>query len=221
MFSGLALAIVFGATFTAVNLRSPAPASNALGAASSPSNQMYWPTVGSPDPGSAPPQLSLLGPSTGTLNDQAGASAGAGAGSDAGAPSSATAGPAQPLLPATTVTPCLLPTWEGGQYCGPSPRPGNGSGPGGQCSGHETAPPCGPGAAAGTYYPYTLPVRCDGRITFDGRQWESELPPVANGPDLWVWMRLGPGGQLRFVSPDGTIGFTLDRGHTSPTCGTP
>jgi hypothetical protein len=117
------------------------------------------------------------------------------------------------------VTPCPLPTWEGGQYCGPSPQPGNGSGPGGQCSGHETALPCGPGAVVGTYYPYTLPVRCDGRIIFDGRRWESELPPVTNGPDLWVWMRLGPGGQLRFVSPDGTIGFTLDRANTPPKCG--
>ncbi|HEV3266653.1 MAG TPA: hypothetical protein VG014_14105 [Acidimicrobiales bacterium] len=224
MFSGLAVAVVFGAAFTAVNLRNPVPVTNALGAASGGFNQMFWPTVGSPGPGSAPVELSPLGPSTKTLNDQSNATAGAGAGSGSGvatgAPNSASSGPG--FSPGITVAPCPDPTWAGGQYCGPSPQPGNGSGPGGQCSGRETAPPCGPGAVVGTSYPYTLPVRCDGRIIFNGRRWDSDLLPPTNGPDLWVWMRLVPGGQLRFIGPDGTIGFTPDHGKPPPSCrGTP
>jgi hypothetical protein len=219
MVSGLAAAIVFGATFTAVNLRNPAPTTNALKATSSAGpDQVYWPSAGTPGLGSAPPFLSPLGPSTGIQSDAAGttATAGAGSGWGAGEPSS-TASPPPDSLPATT-QPCPTPTWEGGNYCGPPPQPGNGSGPGGRCSGDETAPPCGPGAVVGSYYAYTLPVRCDGLITFDGRRWTSDLLPPSSGPDLWVWMRLAPGGHLRFVSPVGTIGFTSGKGHASPTC---
>lgn len=214
-FSGLAVAIVFGATFAAVSLRTPAPTTNALGAASGSDNQMFWPTVGSPDPGSAPPMLSPLGPSTGAPNDQANATTGTGSGLGTGSPNSASS---LPGFTQTTMAPCPNPTWEGGQYCGPSPQPGNGSGRGGQCSGQETTPPCGPGAVVGTYYAYTLPTQCDGRIIFDGRRWDSDLPSPTNGPDLWGWMRLGPGGRLRFTGPDGTIGFTPDHGKPSPSC---
>ena len=222
MVGGLAVAIVFGATLTAVNLRTPAPITNALKAAPSAGpDQVYWPSADTPGLGSAPPFLSPLGPSTGTQGDLAGttatAGAGAGATSAGGTPSPNAAAP-QDFSPATT-QPCPTPIWAGGSYCGPPPRPGNGRGPGGRCSGHETTPPCGPGAVVGTYYAYTLPVRCDELITFDGRRWTSDLLPPSNGPDLWVWMRLAPGGHLRFVSPVGTIGFTPGRDITSPTCG--
>jgi hypothetical protein len=220
MAGGLAVAIVFGATLTAVNLRTPAPATNALNAAPSAGpDQVYWPSAGTPGPGSAPPSLSPLGPSTGTEGDLAGttATAGAGAGSAGGAPSLNT--PARQDFAPAAGPPCSTPTWAGGSYCGPPPQPGNGGGPGGGCSGHETAPPCGPGAVVGTYYAYTLPVRRDEVITFNGRRWRSDLLPPSNGPDLWVWMRLAPGGHLRFVSPVGTIGFTPGRGDASPPCG--
>lgn len=215
-FSGLAVVILFGATITAVSLRTSAPVTHAVGAASGSYDQMFWPTVSSPGPGSAPPELSPLGPSTGTPNDQANAATGTGAASGTGAqnPSSSLPG----FSPAATLAPCPNPTWEGGQYCGPSPQPGQGNGSGGQCSGHETMPPCGPGAVVGTYYAYTFPTRCDGRIIFDGRRWDSNLRPPTNGPDVWVWMRLGPGGHLRFISPDGTIGFTPDHGKPLPSC---
>jgi hypothetical protein len=224
MVGGLAVAIVFGATFTAINLRGPAPTTNALKAASSSGpDQVYWPSAGTPGPGSVPPALSPWGPSTGNQDDGVGttaaAGAGAGTGSGAGVPSSTTRAPQNfAPLPGTTSTPCANPTWEAGSYCGPSPQPGNGAAPDGRCSGHETAPPCGPGAVVGTYYAYTLPVRCDGLIIFDGRRWESDLLPPSTGPDLWVWMRLAPGGHLRFVSPVGTVGFTAGTGHASTTC---
>jgi len=222
MFSGLAVVVVFGAAFAAVNLRSPAPATNALGAPSGAYNQMFWPTVESLGPGSVPPVLSPLGPSTETLGDATAGTAGAGTGLGAGGSSSSASAQSPGFLPGTTVAPCPNPTWAGGQYCGPSTQPGNGSGPDGQCSDHETAPPCGPGAVVGTFYSYTLPVRCDGRIIFDGRRWDSDLLPPTNGPDVWVWMRLGPGGHLRFIGPDGTIGFTPDPGKPPPSCsGTP
>jgi hypothetical protein len=215
MFSGLAVAIVFGATFTAVSLRTPAPVTTAVGAASGASNQMFWPTVGSPDPRSAPPELSPLGPSMGVRGDATTGSANGGAGA-------LNSGSSPLSLPATTPTRCPTPTWEGGQYCGPAPQPGNGNGSDGKCSGNEPTAPCGPGAVVGTYYAYTLPVRCDGRITFDGRRWDSELPPPANGAEVWVWMRLEPGGHLRFVAPNGTVGFNPDRGKPPPSCnGTP
>ncbi|HEX3841412.1 MAG TPA: hypothetical protein VHU85_11515 [Acidimicrobiales bacterium] len=218
MVGGLAVAIVFGATFTAVNLRTPAPTTKALKAASSSGpDQVYWPSAGTPGIGSAPPVLPPLGPSTGNQDDAAGTTATAGAGTGAGEPSSSALAP-QDSLPGMTSTPCANPTWEAGSYCGPSPHPGNGAAPDGRCSGRETAPPCGPGAVVGTYYAYTLPVRCDGTITFDGRRWESDLLPPSTGPDLWVWMRLAPGGHLRSVSPVGTVGFTVGTGHASPTC---
>lgn len=228
MAGGLAMAIVFGATFTAVNLRAPAPVNKALSAPSGASNQMFWPTTGSPGPGSPPPALSPWGPSIPTQSDATAAAGAAGTGSGSGAagtgPGAAganagAAAPSQLFSPATTVTPCPDPAWIGGQYCGPAPEPGNGSGPGGRCSGQETTPPCGRGVVIGNSYAYTFAVRCDGRITFDGRQWESDILPPANGPDLWVWMRLAPGGHLRFVSTDGTLGFTPVQGHATPHCG--
>lgn len=219
MVGGLAAVVVFGATFTAVNLRSPAPVNNAAGTAAGTSNQMFWPTVGWPNPGSAPPELSPLGPSSGGQSDATAGAAGAGSGSGTGAPSSTSSASPQLFLPSTTLASCPDPTWKDGRYCGPAPEPGNGSGPGGQCSGHESTPPCGGGVVVGTYYAYTLPVRCDGRITFNGRRWESDLLPPTDGPDLWGWMRLGRDGHLRFVSPDGTVGFSPALGHATSNCG--
>src|SRR6266498_2932754 len=54
-------------------------------------------------------------------------------------------------------------------FCGPPHAAGNGAGPEGVCLGTETAPPCGPGAVPGRYYPCTLPLRCDGLVVFDGK----------------------------------------------------
>jgi hypothetical protein len=221
MVSGLAVAIVFGATLTAVNLRNPPPATTALEAAPSAApNQMYWPSAGSPGLGSAPQALSPLGPSSQAQGDATAATTNGAAGSAAGGSGSNPFAASPPSLPGETAVapPCAAPTWAEGSYCGPAPGPGNGDGPGGRCSGHEAAAPCGRGVLVGTYYAYTLPVRCDGLITFDGRRWQSNLLPPGNGPDLWVWMRLGSDGHLRMVSRDGTLGFTPLRGAPT-TCG--
>ena len=94
--------------------------------------------------------------------------------------------------------------------CGPAAGPGNGAGPGGVCTGTETAPPCGPGAMPGTYYPYSLAERCDGLAVFDGKVWRSELPPPVAGPTQHVWMALAPGGGAGFISPQGVVGFTRE-----------
>ena len=85
------------------------------------------------------------------------------------------------------VTPCpphqAEPTMNGA-YCGPAPRPGNGLGPSGECTGRETVPPCGAGMIPGRYYAYTLPGTCDGRLILDGGHWRSELPPSMRSPLL-------------------------------------
>ncbi len=224
MIGGLAVAIMFGATFTAINLKNSAPVKSALKSTRSAAhNQMYWPLVGTPDLSQAQPGLSTFGPS-----DEATASGASGDSTVQGTSGAAgtVPGPAAASTPPAAPAPCPAnspdPSWQNGRYCGPAPRAGDGSGPNGLCSGRETTPPCGRGVVVGKYYAYTLPERCDGRITFDGRLWDSEMPPPANGPDLWVWMRLDPGGELRFISPEGTVGFTPDKGQHPPSCtGTP
>jgi hypothetical protein len=217
MIGGLAVAIMFGGTFTAINVRSSVPVKSALKSTRSAlHNQMSWPSVSAtPDLSQAQRGLSTLGPSGGTTAS----------GASGDSASRATSAPAPAPAPAAAAAPAPCPahspnpSWQNGRYCGPAPRAGNGSGPNGLCSGRETTPPCGRGVVVGKYYAYTLPERCDGRITFGRRLWDSELPPPANGPDLWVWMRLGPGGELRFISPEGTVGFTPDKGQPPPSCG--
>ena len=205
-FSGLAVAIVFGATFAAVSLRTPAPTTNALGAASGSDNQMFWPTVGSPDPGSAPPMLSPLGPSTGAPNDQANATTGTGSGLGTGSPNSASSLPGSHRRRPWRRAP--IPPGRVGSTAVRPPSPGTESGRGGQCSGQETTPPCGPGpwSAPTTPIPSQLSAMAGSSSMVAGGTRTSASP--TNGPDLWGWMRLGPGGRLRFTGPDGTIGFT-------------
>ena len=114
-----------------------------------------------------------------------------------------------------------VPSMDTGQYCGPTPAPGNGSGPDGECTGKDFAPPCAPGAvAAGLYYAYTVPGHCDGRIFFDGRSWQSELPPPAEVSPFPVWIRLTAEGRLAFISPGGAVAFdpVPSDASTSPRC---
>lgn len=99
-----------------------------------------------------------------------------------------------------------------GMLCSGEPPAGNGLGVDGRCTGREPGPPCGAGAEPGRYYPYTLPLRCDGLAYFDGRPWYSQLPPPTDGGTTHVWMRLDPSGDLGFVSPRGAVGFTPDPG---------
>jgi hypothetical protein len=227
MIGGLAVVIIVGATFTAINVRTSVPVRSALKPTPSAThNQMSWPSVSAtPDLSQAQPGLSTFGPSGGT-GTQNGTTASGGTGSSGAAGATSAPAPAPALAPPAAPAPCPAhspdPSWQNGRYCGPAPHAGNGSGPNGLCSGRETTPPCGRGVVVGKYYAYTLPERCDGRITFDGRLWDSEMPPPANGPDLWVWMRLDPSGELRFISPEGTVGFTPDNGQPPPSCaGTP
>jgi hypothetical protein len=108
------------------------------------------------------------------------------------------------------------PSMQTGSFCGPTPGPGNGLGPSGECSGKETAPPCGPGMIPDRYYEYTLPGRCDGKLILDGRRWLSMLPPTTNGPSMNVWVSVYHGSKSAgFISPAGAVGFDLDTGQTS------
>lgn len=91
-------------------------------------------------------------------------------------------------------------------------------GPGGQCTGKETVPPCGSGAVPGRYYAYTMSGRCNGLVTFDGRRWVSELPPPYPVPAFHVWMRLQIGGGLGFISPTGSVGLEPYTGQRLPAC---
>jgi hypothetical protein len=124
--------------------------------------------------------------------------------------------------PAPAPLPCpphqTTPTWRD-TFCGPAPPPGNGLGSNGECTGAETGPPCGPGVVIGRYYAYTLPGTCDGVIVFDGRRWDSELPPDHRVPDMNVWMRLGAPSGAGFISPNGAVGFRPDAGAPPPSCG--
>jgi hypothetical protein len=122
--------------------------------------------------------------------------------------------PAPPKCPARQTQPSFNLT-----YCGPTPGPGNGLGPSGECTGHETAPPCGPGMVPNRYYPYTLPGRCDGRLILNGSRWRSGLPPPMPVPDLYVWVSLnargeGPG----FISAQGAVDFRRDTGQPVAAC---
>lgn len=114
------------------------------------------------------------------------------------------------------------PTFVGGSFCGPPPPAGNGFGPGGVCTGRETAAPCGPGVVPGRYYAYTVPGSCTGLIIFDGRRWVSELPPPSPVAPFHMWLRLGPNGQsLGSISPDGAVGYVPYTGQPLRACQTP
>lgn len=115
----------------------------------------------------------------------------------------ATAPPTPPPCKADQRTP----TMSTGRYCGPAPHAGNGAGPDGTCTGTEATPPCGPGVVPGRYYAYTMPGTCSGLITFDGKQWVSELPPPNAVPNFYVWIRLGTNSSMGWISPDGAVGF--------------
>ena len=107
-----------------------------------------------------------------------------------------------------------------GSYCGPKPVAGNGLGPSGECTGRETAPPCGPGMVPGRYYAYTLPGRCDGKLVLDGRPWRSTLPPSTDGPDIDVWAYVNLDGKTAgFIAPAGAVQFDPDIGQRAPACG--
>jgi hypothetical protein len=127
-------------------------------------------------------------------------------------------------VPPPSVPPCpphqAQPSFNG-SYCGPKPSAGNGFGSSGECTGRETAPPCGPGMIVGRYYLYTLPGQCDGRLILNGRHWLSELPPPTRVPDIYVWVSIGTGGRAAgFISPNGSVGFDLDHGQPASVCST-
>jgi hypothetical protein len=105
-----------------------------------------------------------------------------------------------------------------GTFCGPPPGPGNGLGPGGLCTGAERVPPCGPGVVPGVDYPYTMPGTCDGRIWFDGKQWDSELPPPTPVAAFYVYMSESTNGTVGFIAPVGAVGFTPDSAASPPPC---
>ena len=111
------------------------------------------------------------------------------------------------------------PSMSTGSYCGPKPVAGNGLGPSGECTGRETAPPCGPGMVPGHYYAYTLPGRCDGKLVLDGRHWRSTLPPPADVPDTDVWAYVNADGKTAgFIAPVGAGEFAPDTGQPAPLC---
>ncbi len=131
-------------------------------------------------------------------------------------------GPSVRSYPAPVPPPCptgaSVPSMATGSYCGPRPPAGNGLGPDGECTGRESAPPCGPGAVPGHYYAYTMPGSCSGLVVFDGRRWVSELPPPTPVPAFDVWMRLTSGGALGWISPRGAVGFRPYTGRPLLAC---
>jgi len=124
--------------------------------------------------------------------------------------------PLPPACPAHQSAPTFNET-----YCGPTPTQGNGYGPSGECTGRETAPPCGPGMIPNRYYAYTLPGRCDGRLILDGRRWRSELPPQMPVPDQYGWGKVSANGKSAgWISPHGIFGFDPDTGQPPSVCTT-
>lgn len=123
--------------------------------------------------------------------------------------------PPAPLpCPANDITPSMAT----GSFCGPRPPAGSGLGPGGECTGKETIPPCGPGAVPNRYYAYTMPGTCSGLIIFDGRQWVAELTPPTRVPGADVWMQITAGGAVGWISPTGSVGFQPYTGQPLATC---
>ena len=123
--------------------------------------------------------------------------------------------------PAPEAPPCQVgqsvPSMDG-RFCGPAPGPGSGLGPSGECTGNETSPPCGPGVIPGQFYAYTVPGTCNGLMTFDGKQWVSELPPPNPVPDFDVWIQLSAGGSVGWIAPIGAVGLQPYVGQTLTPC---
>ncbi len=91
------------------------------------------------------------------------------------------------------------------------PGRGNGSGPDGECTGRETVPPCGPGAEAGRFYPYTWRRPCDEVIVFDGRRWQSGMPPPVPQGAVHAWARFD-GAEVRLRTSSASVGFVPEGG---------
>ncbi len=124
-----------------------------------------------------------------------------------------------PPLPTLCQAHQAEPSMSTGSYCGPKPVAGNGLGPQGECTGRETAPPCGPGMVPGHYYAYTLPGRCDGKLVLDGGRWRSTLPPTSDVPDVDVWAYVKADGKTAgFIAPVGAVQFVPDTGRPVPKC---
>jgi hypothetical protein len=140
----------------------------------------------------------------------------------AGNPSSIGAASQGHGQPAPEPPPCPavqnVPSMDTGRFCGPAPGPGSGLGPSGECTGNETAPPCGPGVVPGRFYAYTVPGTCNGLMTFDGKQWVSELPPPNPVPGFDVWLQLGTNGSVRWIAPTGSVGLQPYVGQTLVPC---
>jgi len=138
------------------------------------------------------------------------------------APTSTSAVALGTLRPAPLPSPCpvssSVPSMASGSYCGPPPHAGNGDGPDGVCTGREASPPCAQGAVVGQYYAYTVPGGCDGRVIFAGGFWDSELPAPSAGPSAYGWVRLDPSGELRLLSPSGSVGFRPSPATRSAAC---
>jgi hypothetical protein len=111
-----------------------------------------------------------------------------------------------------------VPSMDTGRFCGPAPGPGTGLGPSGECTGDETAPPCGPGVVPGRFYAYTVPGTCNGLMSFDGKQWVSELPPPNPVPDFDVWIQLGTNGLVGWIAPIGAVGLQPYTDQTLAPC---
>lgn len=95
--------------------------------------------------------------------------------------------------------------------------PGDGHGAAGTCDGTETAPPCGPGAVIGKYYPYTWAPDCSERAFFDGRTWQGTLRPTQRQPPNPGWIVLTGPNTARWTGANGTDGLSPATGP-APAC---
>jgi hypothetical protein len=123
-----------------------------------------------------------------------------------------------PPMPPPCPTDLNTPTMASGSFCGPVPGPGYGLGPNGTCTGSETDAPCGSGVVPGRFYAYTMPGTCSGLVTFDGKQWVSELPPPNPVPAFDVWIQLSGDGSVRWIAPTGSVGLKPYAGQPPAEC---
>ncbi|MGH2719014.1 MAG: hypothetical protein ACRDJU_10575 [Actinomycetota bacterium] len=89
----------------------------------------------------------------------------------------------------------------------PAPADGNGFGPGGECTGRETVPPCGPGMVMDRYYSYSVPSVCGGKLVANGQLWAPELPLPPSMNRQTFWIALGASGTGGVMGPNGAVGF--------------
>jgi len=125
---------------------------------------------------------------------------------------------ARPATPPPCPAGQKTPSMTSGRFCGSTPGPGNGLGPGGTCTGKETDVPCGPGVKPSQFYAYTVPGNCSGLMDFDGRQWVSEMPPPNPVPAFDVWIQLSANGSVRWIAPTGSVGLVPYRDQALPGC---